>query len=217
MFQPHFEVLPAAQKELWPELAQLPRHFVLYGGTALALRLGHRESLDFDFFSHERFEPADLLAQLSFLQEAKVLQNTAPTLTVVIERGGQVKVSFFGGLTFGRVGEPDETPDGVLSVASLLDIAGIKAAVVTQRAESKDYFDLLTITQNGISLELAIAAARTLYGERYNPLLTLKALTYFGDGDLHRLDPQQRAELLRLVADCPTELPLVPRVSSKFC
>ena len=51
MFNPCFEILPSAQKNLWPELAGVPPHFVLYGGTALALRLGHRVSVDFDFFS----------------------------------------------------------------------------------------------------------------------------------------------------------------------
>lgn len=51
MFHPKLEILPRAQKELWPKLAELPQHFVLYGGTGLALRLGHRVSIDFDFFS----------------------------------------------------------------------------------------------------------------------------------------------------------------------
>ncbi len=46
---PRLDVLSAAQRALWPELAGLPRGFVLYGGTALALRLGHRVSVDFDF------------------------------------------------------------------------------------------------------------------------------------------------------------------------
>src|SRR4051794_6043444 len=51
------DVLPAAQREIWPSLAPARRlNFVLYGGTAIALHLGHRESLDFDFF---RSEPLD--------------------------------------------------------------------------------------------------------------------------------------------------------------
>jgi hypothetical protein len=50
-FSPRLDVLPATQRRLWPELRGVPPQFVLYGGTALALRLGHRHSVDFDFFS----------------------------------------------------------------------------------------------------------------------------------------------------------------------
>jgi len=51
MFAPRLNILPPAQRSLWPHLVQVPGHFVLYGGTAIALRLGHRQSIDFDFFS----------------------------------------------------------------------------------------------------------------------------------------------------------------------
>lgn len=48
---PHLEILPAAQRVFWDTMAgKVPHHFVLYGGTAIALRCGHRESVDFDFF-----------------------------------------------------------------------------------------------------------------------------------------------------------------------
>lgn len=201
---------------LWPELVEIPQHFVLYGGTALALRMGHRESLDFDYFSSEDLIPGELLGSLSLLKGAKVLQNTTQTLVVDVDRNGPVKMSFFGGLTIGRVGEPEITPDGVLRVASLLDIAGTKAAVVTQRAESKDYIDLLAIIDAGISLAYAMAAARALYGEPYNPLLTMKALSYFGDGDLHKLTSQQKNALLQITSTLPYELPNVSRLSNEL-
>lgn len=48
-FLPHLEVLAAAQRKLWTELSAVPGEFTLYGGTALALHLGHRNSIDFDF------------------------------------------------------------------------------------------------------------------------------------------------------------------------
>jgi hypothetical protein len=51
-FEPRIDILPPAQKEIWPQLAPAPGlSFVLYGGTAVALHLGHRVSIDFDFFS----------------------------------------------------------------------------------------------------------------------------------------------------------------------
>jgi hypothetical protein len=155
MFQPHFEILPPPQITLWPELAELPGHFVLYGGTALALRLGHRQSLDFDFFTSETAIPAQLLGHLKILRGAKILQNTTQTLTVSLNRAGPVKLSFFGGLQLGRVGQSDTTPDGFVKVASLLDLAATKAAVITQRAEAKDYLDLLAIIQTSEDIDLA--------------------------------------------------------------
>ena len=60
---PRLDILPAAQCTLWPKLAEVRRHsFVLYGGTAVALYLGHRESVDFDFFTHQTFQPEELFA-----------------------------------------------------------------------------------------------------------------------------------------------------------
>jgi Nucleotidyl transferase AbiEii toxin, Type IV TA system len=54
-FEPQLAILPSAQKELWPQLAAARTlSFVLYGGTAVALYLGHRTSLDFDFFALSR-------------------------------------------------------------------------------------------------------------------------------------------------------------------
>lgn len=76
----------------------------------------------------------------------------------------------------------------------MLDLAGTKAAVIQQRAERKDYLDLAALLQAGVSLEQAIGAAGALYRESFNPMITLKALTYFADGDLPGLpaDIQRR-------------------------
>src|SRR6202162_1702346 len=98
-FSPRLDVLPAAQRRLWPELAETPANFTLYGGTAIALRLGHRQSVDFDFFAPaSAFEPASLLEQLPYLKGARVRQSSANTLTVTVDRAGPVQLSFFGGL-----------------------------------------------------------------------------------------------------------------------
>jgi hypothetical protein len=59
-FSPHLEILPAAQRRLWVELAAVPGEFALYGETALALHLGHRNSVDFDFFSNRSIDVAAL-------------------------------------------------------------------------------------------------------------------------------------------------------------
>ncbi len=189
--------LPAAQRRLWKELDAVPRGFVLYGGTAIAVRYGHRRSEDFDFFSNEDFVPTDLEAAIPFLHGAIRLQSSRNTLVCRVERGGPVKLSLFGGLALRRVRDPEPVAGlAGLRVASPLDLAATKAKVVQDRAESKDYLDLDRLMAAGIGLHEALGAARAVYGTSFNPLLTLKALCYFGDGDLGTLSPEVQARLL---------------------
>jgi hypothetical protein len=66
------------------------------------------------------------------------------------------------------------------------------------RAEAKDYLDLdMLVTKGGISLPTAITAAQALYGASFNPQITLKALSYFEDGDLHTLPEESKSRLAR--------------------
>jgi hypothetical protein len=185
-FAPKLSTLPEAQRAVWPELKPLSSRFVLYGGTALALRLGHRQSEDFDFFGNAPVNPDELLNSLPLLKGATVRQKAANTLTVTVHRPQPVKISFFG-LALRRVKNPETTSDGVARVASLLDIAACKMAVVQARSESKDYLDVAALLKNGVTLADALGAAQAVYGEQFNPLITLKALNYFGDGDLAAL------------------------------
>jgi hypothetical protein len=77
-FAPRLDILPPPQRRLWDELAAVPEEFVLYGGTALALHLRHRESLDFDFFGNKPLDPAELVPAVSFLVGAIVTQRDRP-------------------------------------------------------------------------------------------------------------------------------------------
>src|SRR5215469_3486863 len=97
-FTPRLDILPAAQRALWPELASTPAEFTLYGGTAIALRLGHRPSVDFDFFALAPFEPTALLNKIPYLKDADVRQVSDNTLSVTVDRGGLVQLSYFGEL-----------------------------------------------------------------------------------------------------------------------
>ena len=198
MFTPKLGILPRAQRRLWDELRQTPEEFVLYGGTALALRLGHRQSEDFAFFSNVSFASDSLRKRVQYLQGAEVSQSEANTLTVIVHRDGPVKVSFFGGLNLNRVQDPDVTPDNEIQVASLLDVAATKLATVQQRAQARDYEDLAAIVGAGISLGDALGAAAAAYGKEFNGALSLKALTYFGDGDLPNLSPAAQTKLRAL-------------------
>jgi hypothetical protein len=71
-FEPRLDILPESQRLLWPELDAVPSDFVLYGGTGLALQLGHRVSEDFDFFSSLGFDPDRLRSRLPFLENLDV-------------------------------------------------------------------------------------------------------------------------------------------------
>ena len=183
---------------MWEELRQVPRRFVLYGGTGLALRLGHRQSEDFDFFADAPVLPEELLHTLPLLKGGAIRQNAPNTLTVCVRRGSLVKLSFFG-LTLRRVNNPEPTNDGVALVASLLDIAAFKMAVLPARAEAKDYLDAHALLKHGVALSDALGAAQAVYGEQFNPMITLKALTYFNDGDLPTL-PEDVRQSLRAAA-----------------
>jgi hypothetical protein len=180
-FKPNLSILPPSQLRLWPELDSTPEHFTLYGGTALALRLGHRSSEDFDFFTNQPFDPDHLAASLPYLESAERVQVAPNTLTCRVERDGPVLVSFFGGLGLGQAAPRDQAEGKGLYVASLLDLAATKAAVVQKRAEAKDYLDIDALLQNGIDLPNMLAAGRVVYGRTFNPIITLKALSFFDD------------------------------------
>lgn len=206
---PDLGMLPAAARRLWPELGSTPAQFVLYGGTALALRLGHRRSEDFDFFSSSGFDGERVLRETAYLAGAGVADRDPKTLVCTVERGDPVQVSFFGGLPLNRAGEPDTVAGPGIRVASLLDLAATKAQVVQTRAAARDYLDLdALVTLAGISLEQALGAALAVFGERFNPLLTLKALSFFDDGNLALLSGEVRRRLRDAVrATDPDRLP----------
>ena len=110
-FQPDFGMLPPGQRSLWPKLKPASElGFVLYGGTAIALRLRHRESVDFDFFSSRPFNHEAIFSAMPALSDAMVIQEEPATLTLSIDTAdssrNSVKVSFFT-VGAGRVGTPN--------------------------------------------------------------------------------------------------------------
>ena len=192
------EILPAAQRRLWDAGLGVPPHFVLYGGTALALRLGHRQSVDFDFFSAENFSPDALLRALPFGGPATLLQSERNTLTLLTGGDEPVKLSFFGGLPFSPVKPPDIAPNAI-AIASMEDLCATKLLAVVQRSEAKDYLDIAALLAHGFPLEYGLGCARAFYGANFNAALPLKALVYFEDGDLPSLPAAVRAALTRAV------------------
>lgn len=212
MMTPRLTVLPRAQQLLWPSLAQLTNAFVLYGGTALALRLGHRTSVDFDFFSPKPLD-TDRLFALPLLRRAETLQAETDTLTVSVVPGGAdpVKLSFFGGIDIGRVGVPDRTDDDVIWVASLLDLLATKLKVLLQRVSARDYVDIAAILESGVSLADGLGAAVALYQGQFPPMDAVKALGYFAEGDAVNVPASVRDVLIRHTQAWDRSVPAIPK------
>jgi hypothetical protein len=216
MFSPRTDILPKPQQMLWDELGAIPAEFVLYGGTAIALHLGHRESVDFDFFGNTAFDPALLAGRIPFLATAETIQRAENTLSVIVDRGSPVKLSFFGLPNLLRLTPPHVAGDNGLKVASLLDLAGTKASVVQVRAEAKDYVDIdALLTLGGMDLATILAAGGAIYGAAFNPQITLKALSFFDDGNLRNLPDALKARLVAAIRSVDLDhLPeILPRSS----
>jgi hypothetical protein len=216
-FSPHFEILPETQLRLWPKLrAAADLGFALYGGTAVALRLGHRTSVDFDFFTDRTLDRTELTYKFPFLQHSQVLQDGRDTFTALASLDEpnhspgdrSVKLSFFGSISFGRVADPQWTSDGVAQVASFDDLLATKVKVLLQRVESKDYVDVAALLRAGVSLDRGLAAARVMFAPTFQPSECLKALVYFDGGDLDTLTSSTR-ELLIEAASSVRDLPQV--------
>jgi hypothetical protein len=197
---PKLGVMPPAQREIWTDLAQAPQlNFVLYGGTAIAPHVGHRESLDFDFFRSEPLDKDQIRATFAFITGAAVVQDAPNTLVVLAEMpSGPVKISFFGGIGFGRVHDPQRTSDGIFLVASLGDLLATKLIATLDRAEAKDYRDIAQMISAGVSLPAGLSAFREMFGGE--PAQVLRALGFFNDGDLNTLGRADQ-ELLRNARD----------------
>jgi hypothetical protein len=206
-------ILPAPQRRLWPELANVPPHFVLYGGTAIALRFAHRISIDFDFFTSKTFDPFALRDSLGVLGEGEILQTASNTLTLTLRRGGEIKVSLFGGIS-GRVEDPDETSDGVIRIASALDLLAHKLKVILQRAEARDYQDIATLLRSGVALDRGLGAAAALFAPGFPVAECIKAVGYFNDiAEPQRLDERDRNQLLAAIGQLGKEVPEIPLIS----
>lgn len=125
--------------------------------------------------------------EVPFLRGANIIQREKNTLSAIVDRDGPVKVSFFGLPNLPRLSPPPVAKDNGLAVASLLDLAGTKASVVQMRAEA---------TKGKVDLPLALSAAQKLYGPTFNPQITLKALSFFDDGDLRQLPDDMKLRLV---------------------
>jgi hypothetical protein len=145
--------------------------FYLAGGTGLSLLLGHRESVDLDFFRKESFNTEDLLKKLPGFT---VLDKKKDTLTGKIEN---VNISFF---SYDYPLLSDTLDYKGIKIASILDIALMKLSAVMQRNTRKDFIDLYFIIKDHLPLLGLIKQ----FGNKFNQssevsIPILKSLTYF--------------------------------------
>ena len=217
ILEPRVSIMSEAQAQLWPSLGDIPEDFVLYGGTALALRLGHRESVDFDFFSAYPFVPTDLLADVSFLGQVTISEAARNTLAVTTQSG--VNLTFFGGMTLQSVAEPSIVDGNGIVVASVFDLAGTKAKALLDRSEWKDYADVATLLRAGLTLPEIIGYAVTIFEPMFifPATVFLRSLAWFGDGTAPALPDELKRELEQAVAAVAHEdIPVVSPYSTSI-
>ncbi|MBQ7585621.1 MAG: nucleotidyl transferase AbiEii/AbiGii toxin family protein, partial [Desulfovibrionaceae bacterium] len=214
--EPKLSILSEAQRQIWPMLAKTKEcGLVLYGGTALTLRLGHRESVDFDFFSSEKFEyqNSKLFKLIPFINKSKIMQEGENTLT--FETENKVKISFFGNINFGCINYPDLTSDNNIYIASILDIMATKLKTLLQRVAIKDYLDIAEIIKHGVKLEKGLSAALGLFKNHFPTLEALRALTYFNLKSLQSLPDECKNILIKASRNVDLEsispLPIISR------
>ncbi len=170
-------------------------------GTAIALQLGHRESIDFDFFSDKTFSHEEIIEKLPFLKNQTVTQSAERTLSINVgdTYGNEVKISFFWGLKTGRYADPLLTDDKVLQVANLEDLMALKLKVIFQRVEIKDYKDVAVMLRHGVSLSKSLNIASAFWPDTFSIAECLKALVYFSPKELIDLNKEDKLQLYNSV------------------
>ena len=99
-------------------------------------------------------------------------------------------------------------------MASLLDLAGTMVSVVQARAEAKDYIAIDAFMRTGsVDLPTALAAGRAIYGPEFNPQITLKALSFFGEGNLRNLPEDMKSRLVTAARE--VDLDLLPKIEDR--
>jgi len=173
----YWDILDKNRIDILPKFVELTDGFYLAGGTALALQLGHRDSIDFDFFTKNNFSNEDLFKKIKDVFSGFMViktQDEKGTLTAIINES--IKLSFFE-YKYDLVKPLIDTD--FFKIASIEDIGCMKLSAVVNRYLLKDYVDLYWILHQ-INLKDLIALNQKKYRD-LDTNLVLKSLVYFDD------------------------------------
>lgn len=183
----HLEILTPEQHALLPFLKKFGKKYGLVGGTALALQIGHRRSIDFDLFSEKEFEGVTLEREVRrAITISRVLKNSENEFTFVTS---SVKITFFN---YPFPIEYDIKLDDVIKMPDTLTIAAMKAFALGRRAKWKDYVDLYFILSHYHSIGDIIARGKKIFGAEFNAKIFRTQLSYFDD-----INYEERVEFMR--------------------
>ncbi|MDZ4204469.1 MAG: nucleotidyl transferase AbiEii/AbiGii toxin family protein [Bacteroidales bacterium] len=174
----HIEIFSDKQLELLPFVKSLQRKFYLAGGTAIALHIGHRRSLDFDLFSRAPLNKHRIKNQLAGLPFNKILLSD--DIDQIHFMLNNVKITFI------NFAYPIQHPVKILqfiSMPSLLTLASMKAFAIGRRAKWKDYVDLYFILRDHFSIEEICNEATRNFGQLFSERLFRQQLTFHEDID----------------------------------
>lgn len=172
----HEEIFTKEQLELLHPLKKFLKDFGMVGGTAIALYLGHRRSVDFDLFSDEEFKNQGILRSISRQQKIDgVVVNKLDELTIVTKG---VKITFFH---YPHKIRYTRKIGGFIKIPDLLTLAAMKAFALGMRSKWKDYVDLYFIIRDHFSIDKIIKKAEAIFGNEFNEKLFRSQLAYFND------------------------------------
>ena len=172
------EILNKNQLELLPVMAQFKREYYLVGGTAIALYLGHRRSIDFDMFksnsiNHKR--NLDKLQSSGF--QVAVTRRVTEQMNLFVN---DVKLTFF---QYPFEIKPVSTFENCFRLPSLLQLAAMKAYALGRRSKWKDYVDLYFLITKHFSIGEITSCANDTFGNLFSEKLFRSQLCYFDDVD----------------------------------
>jgi len=176
-FYPH--ILNPTQNEILPRLSFTKLEFYLGGGTALALQLGHRTSVDFDFYAPRKFDNQQMAQTINRLFPGTDITPEQPENTLRLDVMGTEVSAFYYPYP---LLEP-LVDYGSVSLASLTDIAAMKTAAVVQRARQRDFYDIYYLIKE-LGMEKIITATYQKFPwYEENNVVVFTSLTYFTDAD----------------------------------
>lgn len=172
----HKEILTKEQENLLPIVKLFKKDFGLVGGTAIALHIGHRESIDFDLFSLEEFDNNKIRRKiLRFKKIDSIFRDEMGQFTLTIQG---VRFTFFH---YPFKIKFIKNLDDVIHSSDLLTLAAMKAYALGRRPKWKDYIDLYFIIRDYYSVDKIAKKAHLIFKKEFNEKLFRSQLSYFDD------------------------------------